>query len=193
MKLLVQRVKQATVTSQGKELGRIGRGLCVLVCAEEADTENVLQKMAKKLGALRIFEDDAGKMNLSVQDIHGEILLVPQFTLAADCWQGNRPSFVKMGDKAVTKALFEQFVTLVRGQGIPVQTGVFQADMEVALINQGPATFWITLEQDSVSPLERQVQENRPDLTGKQKQRFLQEAEALRSNLALRQAQKKGV
>jgi len=192
MKLLIQRVKQATVTSQGKELGHIGVGLCVFVCAEESDTESILQKMAKKLVALRIFEDEAGKMNRCVADIGGAVLLVPQFTLAADCMQGNRPSFIGMGDKNVTKVLFQQFVDKVKEQGIPVQTGVFQADMEVALINQGPATFWITSDKKETS-LERQVSENRPDLTGKQKQRFIQQAEALRQNLALRQAQKKGV
>ena len=192
MKLLVQRVKQATVRSQGKKLGGIEEGLCVFVCAEESDTESVLQKMAKKLVALRIFEDAFGKMNQSVSDIKGGVLLVPQFTLAADCTQGNRPSFMGMGDRNITKNLFAKFVEKVKEYDIFVQTGVFQADMDVSLMNHGPATFWITSDKKE-SSLEQQVSENRPDLTGKQKQRFIQQAEALRQNLALRQAQKKGV
>ena len=141
MKLVIQRVRQASVTVADQTVGQIGRGLCVLAGIAPSDTEADLDKMAEKLAHLRIFEDKAGKMNLSVSDIGGAVLIVSQFTLLADCAKGRRPSFVGAGDPARAKELYLKFLDRVAGYGIPVEHGIFGADMQVSLINDGPATF----------------------------------------------------
>ena len=141
MKLVIQRVRQASVTVADQTVGQIGRGLCVLAGIAPSDTEADLDKMAEKLAHLRIFEDTAGKMNLSVSDIGGAALIVSQFTLLADCAKGRRPSFVGAGDPARAKELYLKFLDRVAGYGIPVEHGIFGADMQVSLINDGPATF----------------------------------------------------
>lgn len=137
---LLQRVSQARVDIAGETVGQIGAGLLVLVCAEPADTEAVGQKLLAKVLKLRIFSDEAGKMNRSVQDVGGGLLIVSQFTLAADTSGGNRPGFTNAAPPALGEALYDRFVALARQQHPLVQTGRFGADMQVHLTNDGPVT-----------------------------------------------------
>lgn len=143
MKALVQRVRQASVTIEEKLYSKIGQGLLVLLGVEKGDTEKEAEWIAKKISALRIFEDDAGKMNLSVRDINGNLLVVSQFTLAGDTSRGNRPGFEHAALPDEAKKLYEFTVQKLREQNIPTETGVFQADMQVMLINDGPVTFML--------------------------------------------------
>lgn len=142
MRVLVQRVLEASVTVDREIVGTCGQGLLVLVCAMKGDTEAQAQKLATKLAKLRIFQDDAGKMNLSVRDIGGSALVVSQFTLAAET-KGNRPGFSNAADPQTGKVLYEAFTGFLEKTGVPVQTGIFGADMKVSLINDGPVTIWI--------------------------------------------------
>ena len=137
---LLQRVSQARVDIAGETVGQIGAGLLVLVCAEPADTEAVAQKLLAKILKLRIFADEAGKMNRSVQDVGGGLLIVSQFTLAADTSGGNRPGFTGAAPPALGEALYDRFVALARAQHPLVATGRFGADMQVHLVNDGPVT-----------------------------------------------------
>lgn len=143
MKALVQRVRQASVTIEEKLYSQIGQGILVLLGVEKGDTEKEAEWIAKKISALRIFEDDAGKMNLSVRDINGSLLVVSQFTLAGDTSRGNRPGFEHAARPDEAKKLYEFTVQKLREQNIPTETGVFQADMQVMLINDGPVTFML--------------------------------------------------
>ena len=140
---LLQRVKSASVTVNDQVIGSAGHGLLVLVCAEKGDTEEQCEKLAKKMLAYRIFEDDNGKMNKSVTDIGGDILIVSQFTLAADTAKGLRPSFTPAADPETGKKLYEHFVKKVAESGLRTETGEFGAYMQVALINDGPVTIWL--------------------------------------------------
>ena len=140
---LLQRVKSASVSVDGKVIGEVGHGLLVLVCAEKGDSEEQCEKLAKKVLTYRIFEDEAGKMNKSLTDIAGEILVVSQFTLAADTAKGLRPSFTPAADPETGKRLYEHFIAKVRESGLKTQTGQFGAYMQVALINDGPVTIWL--------------------------------------------------
>ncbi len=142
---LVQRVRQAHVEVAGRTTGAIGPGLLVLVCAEPADTEATAAKLVDKLVKLRIFADEAGKMNRSVQDVGGALLVVSQFTLAADVSGGNRPSFAGAAPPALGRALYEAVLQQVRQRLGTVQAGEFGADMQVHLVNDGPVTIPITL------------------------------------------------
>jgi D-aminoacyl-tRNA deacylase len=137
---LLQRVSQARVEIAGETVGQIGAGLLVLVCAEPADSETVAQKLLAKILKLRIFADEAGKMNRSVQDVGGGLLVVSQFTLAADTTGGNRPGFTGAAPPALGQALYDRFVELARAQHPLVATGRFGADMQVHLVNDGPVT-----------------------------------------------------
>jgi D-tyrosyl-tRNA(Tyr) deacylase len=143
MKAVLQRVRKAAVEVEGKTVGEIGKGILVLLGVEKRDTEKDAEWTAEKIVNLRIFEDEAGKMNLSVQDIRGEILAVSQFTLAGNCSKGRRPSFDTAAAPGEANGLYEHFVDRVRESAVPVQTGVFQADMQVNLVNDGPVTFII--------------------------------------------------
>lgn len=143
MKALVQRVRQASVTIEEKLYSKIGQGLLVLLGVEKGDTEKEAEWIAKKISALRIFEDEAGKMNRSVRDINGSLLVVSQFTLAGDTSRGNRPGFEHAARPDDAKKLYEFTVQKLREQNIPTETGVFQADMQVMLINDGPVTFML--------------------------------------------------
>ena len=138
---LLQRVAQAGVTVDGETVGEVGRGLCVLVCAVKGDTEEKARALAQKVLRYRIFEDDAGKMNRSVSDIVGQLLLVSQFTLAADTSRGNRPGFETAARPEEARPLYEHFVSCLKKLGDLVETGIFQAEMQVTLINDGPCTF----------------------------------------------------
>jgi D-tyrosyl-tRNA(Tyr) deacylase len=139
---VVQRVREASVTVEAAgHHERIGPGLCVLLGIETGDTERDAEWMAGKLARLRIFRDDEGKMNRSVQDIGGEVLVVSQFTLAGDCSKGNRPSFITAADPELGQRLYESVAArLEREHGLPVKRGVFGGMMDVALVNDGPVT-----------------------------------------------------
>lgn len=140
MRCVIQRVTQASVTSEGEETGRIGKGFMVLigVCAE--DTDKDVKYMADKVPNLRVFEDENGKMNLSLKDVGGAMLAVSQFTLYGDARGGRRPSFIAAARPEAANTLYEQLVEAWRAQGIQVETGRFQTDMQVSLVNDGPVT-----------------------------------------------------
>jgi len=137
---VLQRVGEASVRVQGEVVGQIGQGLLVLLCAEPDDTEALADKLLAKILKLRIFADEAGKMNRSVQDVGGGLLVVSQFTLAADVAGGNRPSFTQAAQPEHGRRLYEHFVAQARAAHPIVQTGQFAADMQVALVNDGPVT-----------------------------------------------------
>ena len=143
MRAVVQRVTSASVTVAGEVVGRIGPGLLVLLGVREDDTQDDVIYVAGKLIGLRIFEDDAGKMNRSLAEAAGAMLVVSQFTLYGDCRKGRRPSFIEAARPEQANALYESFCAEVRGQGIHVETGRFQQHMEVALVNDGPVTLLI--------------------------------------------------
>ena len=145
MLAVVQRVSEAKVVVEGRTIGEIGHGLLVLVCAERGDTEAQGAKLLAKLLKLRIFSDDAGKMNRSVQDVQGGLLLVSQFTLAADLAGGNRPSFTNAAPPDEGRRLYEALVMQARAAHPGVQTGEFAADMQVHLVNDGPVTIPMTV------------------------------------------------
>ena len=151
---LLQRVTQAHVDVGGETVGEIGAGLMVLVCAERGDTEKEAAALLAKLLSYRVFADDAGKMNRSIADIGGGLLLVPQFTLAADTRSGTRPSFTPAAPPEEARALFERFVQLARETHTQatVATGRFGADMQVSLTNDGPVTFWLQIRPGEVRP-----------------------------------------
>lgn len=140
---LLQRVKNASVTVNEQVIGAVKQGLLVLVCAEKGDSAEQGEKLAKKVLAYRIFEDENGKMNKSVSDIGGEILIVSQFTLAADTAKGLRPSFTPAADPETGKRLYEHFIEKIKESGLKTETGQFGANMQVALINDGPVTIWL--------------------------------------------------
>ena len=140
MRAVVQRVSQAEVIVEGSSISRIGNGLLALVAIARQDARQDLQWMAKKIIELRIFEDGDGKMNLSLQDIRGELLLVSQFTLYGDCKKGRRPSYTDAAAPAEAETLYNEFVAIVRELMPDVQTGKFQAIMDVRITNSGPVT-----------------------------------------------------
>jgi D-tyrosyl-tRNA(Tyr) deacylase len=140
MKALLQRVSSAKVVVDGRVAGEIGKGLLVFLCAVKGDTDKDLDHIVKKVSQVRIFGDAAGKMNLSVSDIEGEILAVSQFTLAASTRKGNRPSFDEAEEPGRAKETYEQFIRRLKDLGMPVRTGVFGAAMAVSLTNEGPVT-----------------------------------------------------
>ena len=141
MKAVLQRVKKASVTIDGEVYSAINAGMLVLFCVEKGDTKDSLEWMGNKILSLRCFEDENNKMNKSLIDINGEILAVSQFTLAADCKKGTRPSFDKAEAPEKAKAMYEQFVTKLKESNLCVKTGVFAAMMDVSLVNDGPVTF----------------------------------------------------
>ena len=143
MRVLIQRVSQAEVTVEGRPTGRIGAGLLVLVCAMGGDDQATAERLAGRVARLRIFRDDQGRMNRSVQDIGGAALVVSQFTLAADTRTGNRPGFSTAAPPDEGERLYLAFAAALRAQGLPVETGEFGADMKVSLVNDGPVTIWM--------------------------------------------------
>ena len=143
MRALIQRVRQARVDVDDDTIGQIEQGLLVLVCAMQGDTEENGGKLALKISKLRIFRDEAGKMNKSLLDVGGAALIVSQFTLAADTSRGNRPGFSAAATPETGRALFERFCAQMAALGIPVATGAFGADMAVTLTNDGPVTLWL--------------------------------------------------
>ena len=146
MRLVIQRVSQAKVTVQGKEVGAIGPGLCLFLGVAKGDTEEDSTYLVQKSVELRIFEDDEGKFNRTLLDVGGEILVVSQFTLYGDCTKGRRPSFSHAASPEEAERLYQQFVQKLREKGPRVASGQFQAKMEVSLVNSGPVTFIIDSE-----------------------------------------------
>ena len=143
---LLQRVSAAKVEVEGETVGAIGPGLLAFVCAEHGDSERSTERMLERLLGYRLFADVAGKMNLSVKDIGGGLLLVPQFTLAADTSTGMRPSFSSAASPDAASALFERLLTLARSRHARVEAGRFGAHMRVSLVNDGPVTFWLRVD-----------------------------------------------
>lgn len=143
MKALIQRVKNASVTINGELYSSVGAGMLVLLGVQKSDTAENAEKLAQKLLNLRIFEDENEKMNLSIQDVSGEILVVSQFTLCADCRKGTRPSFDSAAAPEVANKLYEDFVKNLKASGLKIETGKFRAMMDVSLVNDGPVTFWL--------------------------------------------------
>ena len=143
MRALLQRVSKAKVSVGGETVGEIGAGLLVLLGVSHEDTEAEARKLAQKIAKLRVFNDDVGKMNLSVKDVGGAALVVSQFTLYADTSGGNRPSYVSAARPEQAVPLYEFFSEALRLEGLTVETGVFGADMDVELLNQGPVTIWL--------------------------------------------------
>jgi D-tyrosyl-tRNA(Tyr) deacylase len=141
VKAVIQRVTSASVTVEGEIVGQIGQGILILLGVEKGDAEPQADWLVEKICGLRMFSDDAGKMNLSVRDIDGSLLVVSQFTLAGNCAKGKRPSFDTAAPPDEGKRLYEYFVTAAGRTGVPVETGIFQADMQVSLVNDGPVTF----------------------------------------------------
>ena len=148
MRVVLQRVKYAQVKVNDACIGKIEKGCMLLVGITQDDTLETIQKVAKKCAGLRIFEDEEGKMNLSLEDVQGDILSISQFTLYADCKKGRRPSFVKAAKGEQANALYEAFNEELRNYGIHVETGEFGADMKVELLNDGPVT--ILLDSDEL-------------------------------------------
>jgi len=140
---LLQRVSEASVEVGDERVAQIGRGVLVLVGVERGDGPAQAARLAERLLNFRIFEDADGRMNCNVREIGGELLLVPQFTLAADTAKGNRPGFSRAAEPAEGRSLFDELVAALRREGVPVATGVFGATMRVCLCNVGPATFWL--------------------------------------------------
>lgn len=145
MKVLLQRVSQASVEVAGKELGAIKFGLLVFLGVHKEDTEEICQKMLEKVLGYRMFSDNEGKMNLNVQQVSGELLIISQFTLVADTQKGLRPGFSSAGRPSESERLYELFITMAKNKGVVVRTGQFGADMRVSLINDGPVTFLLEI------------------------------------------------
>ena len=147
MRAVVQRVSRARVEVDGRTTGEIGEGLLVLVGVAKTDTEADAAQLAEKIAGLRLFNDDNGKMNRSVEEVGGAVLVVSQFTLHGDCRKGRRPSFDRAAPAAQAKALYEKFLHVLRHRGLQVETGVFQAMMEVELVNAGPVTLLVDTDR----------------------------------------------
>jgi D-tyrosyl-tRNA(Tyr) deacylase len=147
MRTLIQRVSEASVVVDDDTIGHIGNGLLVLVCAMGGDTDEQAEYLARKVANLRIFEDEQGKMNRSIQDVGGAALVVSQFTLAADTSRGNRPGFSSAARPEDGERLYQRFCDLLSDHGVPVQTGKFGADMKVRLVNDGPVTIWLDTQE----------------------------------------------
>ncbi len=146
MRALIQRVSRASVQVDSEEAASIGRGYLVLLGVGAGDGEEQAAWLAHKIAGLRLFEDDAGRMNLGLKDVEGAVLAVSQFTLYGDARKGRRPSFTRAAPPAQAEALYDRFCDLLAAEGVPVEKGVFQAHMDVALVNDGPVTLWLERE-----------------------------------------------
>lgn len=144
MKALIQRVSEASVTTDGEVISEISQGLVVLLGIEKGDDSAALDKLLHKVTHYRVFADEHGKMNLNVQQVKGSLLVVSQFTLAAETGKGLRPGFSKAALPELAEGLYEEFIAKTKAMNIHVETGCFGADMKVALVNDGPVTFWLS-------------------------------------------------
>lgn len=147
MRFVIQRVREASVSVDGKVIGQIGHGLLVFVGVSDSDNRQIADKMTDKMTKLRIFDDADGKTNLSASDVGGEFLIVSQFTLYADCKKGNRPSFTKAGNPNMANEMYEYIISEVKKKGFTVEHGIFGADMKVGLVNDGPFTIVLNSEE----------------------------------------------
>ncbi|SIO13111.1 D-tyrosyl-tRNA(Tyr) deacylase [Carnobacterium alterfunditum] len=147
MKIVIQRTKEASVSIEGTIMGEITHGLVLLVGIEEEDQQEDIDYLVRKISNMRIFEDSQGKMNLSIEDVGGEILSISQFTLYADTKKGNRPSFTKAAKPETAIPIYDAFNAQLKATGLTVQTGIFGADMQVSLLNDGPVTIIIDSKQ----------------------------------------------
>lgn len=147
MKFVIQRVTEASCTVDNQITGEIKNGFCVLIGVAETDTIEIADKMIKKMLQMRIFADDQGKTNLSLKDVDGNLLLISQFTLYANCKKGNRPSFIEAGNPELANSLYEYIIEECKKEIPMVQTGIFGADMKISLINDGPFTIVLDSEQ----------------------------------------------
>lgn len=147
MRFVIQRVREASVMADNKLIGKINHGFLVLVGICQSDTAEIMNKMVKKLIGLRIFEDEYGKTNLDIKTVHGELLIVSQFTLYADCRRGNRPSFINAGSPQLAKELYNAVISECKKEISVVKSGIFGADMKVSLINDGPFTIILDSEE----------------------------------------------
>lgn len=143
MRFLIQRVKNASCTVDDKVTGSIKQGFCVFIGISNEDTKEIADKMIQKMTGLRIFEDENGKTNLSLNDVSGELLLISQFTLYANCKKGNRPSFIDAGKPELANNLYEYIIEKCKDKVDNVSTGIFGADMKIELLNDGPFTIWL--------------------------------------------------
>ena len=155
MRFVIQRVRDASVTIDGEMKAEIGKGFLVLIGITDSDTKEVADKMIRKLIGMRIFEDEQGKTNLALSDVSGQLLLVSQFTLYADCKKGNRPSFIKAGKPDFADEMYEYIVGRCRENVEIVKTGEFGADMKVSLTNDGPFTIVLDSEEIGISPVSK--------------------------------------
>lgn len=147
MRVVLQRVRHASVEIDGRMQGSIQQGFLLFVGITQGDSEEVIEKVASKCAQLRVFEDDNGKMNRSLQDVNGEILSISQFTLYADCKKGRRPGFEKAAKPEISKPLYEKFNDALRSYDLHIETGIFGADMKVELCNDGPVTILLDSEE----------------------------------------------
>jgi D-aminoacyl-tRNA deacylase len=152
VRAVIQRVSRASVAVDGQNVGQIGRGFLVLLGVTHDDSRAEADWLARKIAGLRIFEDDAGKMNLGLADVGGAILVVSQFTLYGDVRKGRRPDFIQAARPEVAEPLIEYFVAQLRGQGLTVGTGQFRAIMDVELVNEGPVTLWLDTADVTLAP-----------------------------------------
>ena len=148
MRALIQRVSRASVVVDNITVGSIDRGILLLLGVGQGDDEKDLDYLERKILALRIFPDEAGKMNLSAQEIKGELLIISQFTLFADTRKGNRPSFIKAGAPEMAKSMYENLILRLRKSGLKIECGVFAADMSISLVNEGPVTIMIDTKEE---------------------------------------------
>ncbi len=189
MRAVVQRVLSSSVSVDGKVVGKIGKGFNILLGVGEGDSINEVKWMAEKIAHLRIFEDENAKMNLSLQDVKGSALVISQFTLYGDCEKGRRPSFIKAAHPKTAKQLYEDFVAELKNFDIPVETGIFQTDMRVEIINDGPVTIIIETPQ-KLDKKQTSQNTNYLGLTKKEEEKFEHEALMLKRNIQLRKIQK---
>ena len=191
MRAVVQRVLSSSVSVDGKVVGKIGKGFNILLGVGQGDGEKQVQWLAEKIAHLRIFEDENAKMNLSLKDINGSALVISQFTLYGNCDKGRRPSFTDAAPPKIAKQLYEDFVKELKKYDIPVETGIFQTDMKVEIINDGPVTMIIETPNVIVKQLaNEEKQENYLNLSEKEQEKFNREAQMLKRNIALRKQQK---
>ena len=191
MRAVVQRVLSSSVSVDGKVVGKIGKGFNILLGVGQGDGEKQVQWLAEKIAHLRIFEDENAKMNLSLKDINGSALVISQFTLYGDCEKGRRPSFTNAAHPKIANELYELFVEELKKHEIPVETGIFQTDMKVEILNDGPVT--MIIETPSViikQNTPKTEQENNLGLSEKELEKFNREAQMLKRNIALRKQQK---
>ena len=190
MRAVVQRVLSSSVSVDGKIVGQIGQGFNILLGVGQGDGQKQVEWLAEKIAHLRIFEDENAKMNLSLKDINGSALVISQFTLYGNCEKGRRPSFTDAAHPTTAKKLYEDFVDELKKYDIPVETGIFQADMKVEITNDGPVTMIVETPQKVQEKEQTNQTENYLGLSEKEMERFNREAQMLKRNIALRKQQK---